>query len=100
LVWKFGGWLISVEELNGRNVITSDACTLGDIAGAQVNTATWQITDLTVSLTEESAQELGMKKPRFGSVKVCLPITLIQAVGDVITLNKPLQELKTLEECE
>ena len=81
-------------------MISANAYTLGEIDGAKVDTDKWQITHLDVSLTDEATRELGFKKPLLGSVKVCLPVTLVQAVGDVITLSKPLPELKTLEECK
>ena len=92
--------MISVSKLNGRKVITANAYTLGEIDGAKVDTDKWQVTHLDVSLTEEATRELGFKKPFLGSLKICLPVTLIQAFGDVITLNKPLEELKNLEECK
>ena len=92
--------MITVSKLNGRKVITANAYTLGEIDGATVDTDKWQITHLDVSLTEEATRELGFKKPRWGSLKICLPVTLIQAFGDVITLNKPLEEQKNLEECK
>ena len=92
--------MINVSKLIGRKVITADAFTLGEIDGAKVDTERWQVTHLDVSLSDEATRELGFKKPLLGSVKVCLPVTLIQAFGDLVTLNKPLQELKTLEECK
>jgi len=51
-----------------------------------------------VSLTDEATRELGYKKPFMGSVTVCLPVSLVQAVGDVITLNKGIRELKDFVE--
>jgi len=85
--------------MNGMKVITIDAFTLGEVDGAQADTATWQITSLDVELTKEATRELGFKKPMFGSLKVCLPIATVKEVGDVITLNKSLLEFKNLKEC-
>ena len=81
-------------------VITVDAFTLGEVDGAQADTATWQITSLDVELTKEATKELGFKKPILGSLKVCLPIAAVKQVGDVITLNKTLLEFKNLKECK
>ena len=86
--------------MNGMRVITADAFTLGEVDGAQANTATWQITSLDVELTKEATRELGFKKPMLGSLKVCLPITAVKQVGDVITLNQSLLEFKNLKECK
>jgi len=71
---------------------------LGEVTGADVDVEKWQITHLHVSLTEEATRELGFKKPFLGSVIVCLPINLIQATGDIISLNKSLKELKNVVE--
>lgn len=81
-------------------VITADAYTLGEVEGAHVDTDTWKITHLDVGLTKEATRELGFKKPMLGSLSVCLPITVVKNFGDVITLNKSLQEFKNLKECK
>jgi sporulation protein YlmC with PRC-barrel domain len=86
--------------MNGMRVITDDAFTLGEVDGAQANTVTWQITHLDVALTKEATKELGFKKPMLGSLTICLPVTAIKKVGDVITLNFSLKALKDLKECQ
>lgn len=81
------------------SVITADAYTLGEIDGAHADTNLWNITHLDVELTKEASAELGFKKPFLGSITVCLPISSIKNVGDVVTLNKSLLDLKNLKEC-
>ena len=81
-------------------VITANAYTLGEVEGAHVDTDEWKITHLDVGLTKEATKELGFKKPLLGSLAVCLPITIVNEFGDVITLKRSLQELKNLEECK
>jgi hypothetical protein len=66
--------------------------------GADVDASKWQITHLHVSLSDEAIRELGFRKPFLGAVVVCLPVNLIQAIGDVITLNKSIQELRSFVE--
>jgi len=82
------------------SVITSDAYTLGEVGGAHADISTWTITHLDVELTKEVGEELGFKKPLLGSVTVCLPINAVKKVGDVITLNKSLLDLKSIRECK
>jgi len=96
----FSDFDLKVSKLNGMNVITADAYTLGEVNGAHADLGTWNITRLDVELTKEATEELGLKKPLFGSVTVCLPIGTVKNVGDVITLNKSLLDLKTLRECK
>ena len=92
--------MISVSKLNGKKVITKNAYTLGEVEGANVDTDNWKVTHIHVSLTDEATKELGLKKPFLSSIKICLPVTLVKAFGDVITLKMPLQELKNLDECK
>jgi hypothetical protein len=82
------------------NVITADAYTLGEAAGAHADINTWTITHVDVDLTKEAAEELGFKKPLLGALTVCLPVNAVKKVGDVITLNKSMADLKNLKECK
>ncbi|UCD26335.1 MAG: PRC-barrel domain-containing protein [Candidatus Bathyarchaeota archaeon] len=91
---------MEASALNGKDVITANAYTLGDVNGVQVDTDTWTVTHLDVTLTKEATEELGFKKPFLGSISICLPVNIVKAIGDVITLNKSLEELKNLEECK
>lgn len=90
--------MVSVSKLIGKRVIAANAYTLGEVHGAEVDPAKWQITHMHVSLTDEATRELGFRKPLLGHVIACLPINLIQAIGDVITLNKSLPELRPFVE--
>ena len=91
---------MKVNRLNGFEVITADAYTLGEVEGVHADTNTWAITHLEVGLTKEATKEFGFKKPLLGSLSVCLPITAVTQVGDVITLNQSLQALRNLRECQ
>jgi sporulation protein YlmC with PRC-barrel domain len=82
----------------GKRVIGANAYLLGEVAGADIDTEKWQLTHLHVSLTDDATRELGYKKPFMGSVIVCLPVQVIQAVGDVITLKKGINELRNVVE--
>ena len=64
----------------GLQVVTSGAKIIGEVKGAKVDTATWAIKFLNVKLTGDAAESFGMKK-RFRSSKICLPVSMVQAVG-------------------
>jgi len=81
-----------------KRVIGANAYSLGEVVGADIDTGKWQVTHLHVSTTDDATRELGFKKPFMGSVVVCPPVSLIQAVGDVITLNKSIDELRHVVE--
>jgi sporulation protein YlmC with PRC-barrel domain len=91
---------LKVSKMNGMKVITADAYILGEIEGTHADTDTWKITHLDVGLTKDATRELGLKKPILGSLSVCLPVSVVNEFGDVITLKQSLNEFKNLKECK
>jgi len=91
---------LKVDKMKGMKVITADAFTLGEVGGAIADPKTWQITHLDLELSKETIKEFAFKKPILGSLYVCLPVTAVNQVGDVITLNQSLAEFKNLPECK
>ena len=95
-------WLVSFEKLLGMEVISSKARILGEVKGLEINTENWKTTNLHVKLDNEVAVKLGFKK-RFRSSKICLPISFVKAVGEVITLNASYDDLSVaagITECK
>jgi len=88
--------LTSVSELNGKKIIGAGAFTLGEVEGAEFDGKNWQITHLQVKLTGEATERFGFKKPMIGHLVVLLPVTIIKAVGDVVSLDKSIEELKSI----
>jgi sporulation protein YlmC with PRC-barrel domain len=84
--------LVGVDKLVGKKVITAKAYILSEVKGAEADVDNWRITHLQVKLTDKAATDLGFKK-RFRSSTVCMPVTLISAVGEVVTIDKSLDEL-------
>jgi len=91
-------FVLKVANLNGKKVITSEAQVLGEVDGAEVDIGGWKVTGLHVNLTKEIIERFNFKKPLLGSVIVCLPVNTVKAVGDVIALDKTVEELKTMKE--
>lgn len=88
--------MTSINELNGKKVISANASTLGEVEGAELDTKNWQITHLQVKLTSEATERFGFKKPMIGHLVVLLPVTIVKAIGDVISLDKSIEELKSI----
>ena len=97
---NLGICLVKASKLNGKKVVTTNAFVVGEVEGAELDTNTWQMTHLHVGLTNEALHQLGFRKPLLGGVTVCLPVSYVQAVHDVITLSKSFQELKETKECK
>lgn len=93
--------MVSIDSLYGKNVIETGGTIIGEIKGAEINTSSWTVTHLHVKLSNTASESLGFKK-RFGSSMVCMPVSLITAVGDVVTINSGLNELSQhplIQEC-
>jgi sporulation protein YlmC with PRC-barrel domain len=86
--------------MNGTKVVTTDAYILGEINGASVDTNTWKITDLDVKLSKDTIKELELKKPKLGSLIVCLPISDVKNFGRVALLKYTLKTFKNLKQCK
>lgn len=91
---------MNLDELNEKEVISSDAHDLGEVTGAHIDIDNWKITDLDIKLTSETIKKLNLKKPRFGSLVICLPVTDIKEVGDVIVLKYSLKSFRNLKACK
>jgi sporulation protein YlmC with PRC-barrel domain len=91
--------MVDVGKIDGRKVITVDAFNVGEASGAEMDNQ-WKITHLYVNLSKEATKELGLAKPPLGHVTICLPVNLIQAFADVITLTKKREELQGIPECK
>jgi sporulation protein YlmC with PRC-barrel domain len=85
--------MITFEKLIGMKVITSGAHILGEVKGGKIDTKTWEVKLLQVKLAGSSADKLGVKK-RFGSSNIGIPVSFIQAIGEVITIGKSIEELE------
>ena len=70
---------------------------MGDL---HVDVNSWKATAFYVYLSDEATAELNFKKPFLRKIVICLPTSLIQAVGDVVTLNAPVRNIKDVAEKE
>lgn len=89
--------MINFEKIIGLQVVTSGANILGEVKGARIDTKTWKIQYLNVKLADNAANRLGMKK-RFRSPTISVPVAMVQAVAELVTLNKSLEELEGSKE--
>jgi len=95
-------FLVSADTLSGKSVIGTGGTILGEVKGLEVNTTNWQVTHLQIKLSNTASETLGFKK-RFRSSIVCMPISLVSAVGDVITIGSDLTQLSQnpqITECQ
>ena len=89
--------MINFEKIIGLQVVTAGAHILGEVKGARIDTKTWGIEYLNVKLADNAANRLGMKK-RFRSPTISVPVGMISAVAELVTLTKTLEELEGSKE--
>ncbi len=92
--------MVTGSKLVGMAVITSDAYKLGQIEGTELDADTWKVTHLRIDLTDEAIRELAFRKPFLGGIRVCLPVSHVSKLADVVTLKSSLADVKASPECK
>jgi len=92
--------MVSAKNLVGLTVVTSDASKLGQVDGTEMDTESWKVTHLRIDLTDDSIRQLGLKKPFMGGIRICLPVSHVSKVGDVVTLKPSMEEVRNTPECK
>lgn len=91
--------MVEIGRLFWKRVVTSDDFVIGETESAEVDTITWQLTSLYVSLNDDATSKMSFSRPYFGKVHVCLPVAAVKEIGDFVLLNKTFAELQELREC-
>ena len=84
--------MVSVDEIAGKKIVSLKGDEIGEVKDVDFDIRRWQVTHLHMKLSNKAAVSLGYKKT-IGSYEVCMPVSLISSVGDVITIDKTILEL-------
>ena len=84
------------KEIEGKEVIGGLAHTIGKVSDIEVDTNTWKVTHICVDVDKNVVEDLGLKKPMIGSIKVGAPVETIGVISDRVILNKTMNELKDI----
>lgn len=87
------------SQINGKKIVSQKGNVVGEVEGLDVDAANWQVTGLQVSLTDDAATEIGFKRPFISKVVVLIPTSAVNSVGNFVTLDKSVENLKSLVEC-
>ncbi len=91
--------LVNPTKLESKKVVGAKGYVVGEVEGLDVELSNWQVTGLQVGLTDDTATELGFKRPFLSKVVVIIPSNAVSAVGNFITLDKAIEDLASLVEC-
>ena len=92
--------MVAMNSLLNKTVLSSDAFDIGTVSGFDLDISIWSVTHIGVTLNVQSTKELGVRKPLLGGLTICIPIAHVDKVGDMVTLNIPFDNLKSLPECK
>ena len=84
--------------LDGKKVIGAEGYILGQVDGIDIDINTWQANAFYISLSDEAIKELKLRKQFLSKITVCLPTSLVKAVGEVLTLKVPIRNLEDIAE--
>jgi sporulation protein YlmC with PRC-barrel domain len=94
-------FLVSVNDLKGKKIVGVNGDAIGEVKDVEFDLTTWRVTNVLLKLSDKAAVELGYKisgsvgplSLTHGHRSVFMPVELISAISDVITINKTLLEI-------
>ena len=82
-----------IDDLMGKPVVGDGAMVLGQVCDVEIDEKTLRVTGICVKLNENAVEPMGFKKPRLGSIRVDLPVEVIKAIGDVVSIERSADQL-------
>ncbi len=84
--------MTTAKDILNKTVITRDARVLGKLGSPLVDDA-WKIPRLSILLTRDIADRLGVRKPFFGSPRVFVEPSEVSSLSDNLVLTRRLDEM-------
>lgn len=84
---------ISFSELEGRTVLGKGGREIGELAGIYIDVDNWKVTYIEVKVLKDVLEDMGMKRPVFGTQTIKVPISQISRTSDAILLEAELSEV-------
>ena len=85
--------MLRLEEILGREVLSTDAKLVGTVEGIGLDTQEWKVGALKVSVAKGVEPILNVRKPMFGAARAAFPTEKVESVRDVIKMKEPLNKL-------
>ncbi|MGA2385731.1 MAG: hypothetical protein ABSG33_04275 [Candidatus Bathyarchaeia archaeon] len=86
-------------KVEGKKVFSPNGEVLGEVDGVDVDLDNWRVNGLQVALNDKAAMELGFSRPFLSKVIVIIPGSAIGEIENFVTLDKSVQNLRSLVEC-
>lgn len=88
-----------IVKVEGKKVVSIKGNAVGIVEGVDVDFGNWKVNGLEVALNDEATIELGFSRPFMSKVVVIIPNSAIGEIGNFITLDENVENLKSLVEC-
>ncbi len=83
-----------LEDIMGKEVISSDAIIIGTVDGVAVDTDNWKMPAIRISVRKGNEAALGMKKKAIGAQKIYVATPQVSSVSDTVTLAVKMDQVK------
>src|SRR5262249_6634982 len=89
---------MSDSKLRKRVVISSDGHAVGEISSLAIDTETWRVESLQISLRKEISEQIGISHGLFRGGSLTVPVQVVKSVGDAVLLSESLAQLRDSRE--
>jgi sporulation protein YlmC with PRC-barrel domain len=86
--------MVRMEDIMGKEIISSDAIIIGAVEGVSVDPEHWRIPALRVTVTKGLEVAVDKPKKKLSSSRAFINTGAITSVTDTITLGVPMADLK------
>jgi sporulation protein YlmC with PRC-barrel domain len=83
-----------MEDVMGKEVISSDAIIVGSVEGVSIDPENWRIPALRVTVTKGLETAMDKKKKKLSSLRAFINTGAVNNVTDTITVGVPLVDLR------
>ena len=83
-----------LEEIMGKEVISSDAIIIGTVDGIGVDADNWKVPAIRISVRKGNEAALGLKKKFMGAQKIFVATPQVSSVSDTVTLAVKMDQVR------
>lgn len=83
-----------LEDIMGKEVISSDAIIIGTVDGVGIDTDNWKVPAIRISVRKGNEAALGLKKKAIGVRKIFVATPQVSSVSDTVTLAVKMDQVK------
>ena len=85
---------LKLADLPGRPVLDANGAVIGDIKAPLVDTETWLVDTLRITVRRRAARDMALAWSFFNRPTLDVPTGLIHAAGDAVILRVSMAELR------